>query len=279
MHVGISYFVTDQSMRPDDVARIVEEVGFESLWFPEHTHIPVSRESSYPRGGPLPDHYRRTLDQLVALTAAASATRRIRLGTGVCLIAEHDPINLAKQIATLDYMSEGRVEFGVGAGWNREEMANHGVAFADRWRVMDERIDALRVLWTEETPEYHGDFVDFDPIWMWPKPVQKPHPPILLGLNGPSALQRVLALRADWMPNEAGSIERIPLLQQMASQVGVDPVRITTWVRSYSAEELDSFAARGVTRSILHVPVDSREAQLARIAEYAKMAEPWLTNG
>src|SRR4051812_23008685 len=177
MDIGVSIFVTDESIGVVDVARAAEERGIESLFLPEHTHIPASRRTPYPAGGELPSWYSRTLDPFVALTAAAVATTKLKLATGVCLVIERDPIVLAKEVASLDVVSGGRFVLGIGAGWNREEMANHGTASATRWKLMRERVEAMKALWTQDEAEYHGDLVDFDPVWSWPKPVQRPHPP------------------------------------------------------------------------------------------------------
>ena len=176
MKFGAFIFPTDYSIDPAELAREVEARGFESLWFPEHTHIPVSRRTPYPGGAELPEEYSHSLDPFVALGAAAAVTERLKLGTGITLVIERDPITLAKEVATLDHISNGRVLFGVGGGWNREEMANHGTDPSRRWKLLRERIEAMKAIWTQDEAEYHGEFVDFDPIWSWPKPVQRPPP-------------------------------------------------------------------------------------------------------
>jgi probable F420-dependent oxidoreductase len=201
MEFGIGYFPTPYAVPPGDLARLVEERGHESLFFAEHTHIPATRESPYPAGGDLPPKYSHTYDLFVALTAAAAATSSLRIGSGICLVVERDPITTAKEVASLDRLSGGRFEFGVGAGWNREEMANHGTDPRTRMRLMGERIDAMKAIWTEDEASYHGEFVDFERIWSWPKPAQRPHPPILVGGNGPTVLDRVLAFGDAWFPN------------------------------------------------------------------------------
>ena len=185
MKFGAMMFSTDYSIRPDDLARLLENRGFESMWVPEHTHIPASRSSAFPGGGDLPRDYWHTLDPFTALTAAAGATTNLKLGTGICLMIERDPITTAKEVASLDMLSNGRFIFGIGGGWNAEEMANHGTNFRRRWRVLRENILAMKALWTEEEAEFHGDFVNFDPVWAYPKPVQKPHPPIIMGGTAP----------------------------------------------------------------------------------------------
>ena len=200
MKYGCYIFATDYSIRPDELARALEDRGFESFWVPEHTHIPASRQSPWPGGAPLPREYWHTLDPFVALGAAAAVTSRIKLGTGICLVIERDPITLAKEVASLDWLSRGRVLFGVGGGWNAEEMAQHGTDFASRWKVLRERIAAMKAIWERDEAEYHGKYVNFDRLWSYPKPVQKPHPPILMGGTGPHARQRAAEFDGHWMP-------------------------------------------------------------------------------
>jgi probable F420-dependent oxidoreductase len=201
MEFGIGYFPTADAVDPGPFARLVEERGHESLFFAEHTHIPASRESPYPGGGELPRKYSHTYDLFVGLTAAAAATTNLRIGSGICLVVERDPITTAKEVASLDRLSGGRFEFGVGAGWNREEMANHGTDPRTRMRLMGERIEAMKAIWTQDEASYHGEFVNFDRIWSWPKPAQRPHPPVLVGGLGPTVLDRVLAFGDAWFPN------------------------------------------------------------------------------
>ncbi|PZS08808.1 MAG: LLM class F420-dependent oxidoreductase [Solirubrobacterales bacterium] len=197
----MGYFPTHDAVRPGAFARLVQDRGHESLFFAEHTHIPASRESEYPGGGSLPRKYVHTYDLFVALTAAAEATSTLRIGSGICLVIERDPITTAKEVASVDHLSGGRFEFGVGAGWNREEMANHGTDPRKRMKVMQERVDAMKAIWTEGEASYHGEHVDFERIWSWPKPAQRPHPPVLVGGLGPTVLDRVLAFGDAWFPN------------------------------------------------------------------------------
>jgi probable F420-dependent oxidoreductase len=220
MDFGIGYFPTHDAVGPGALARLVEERGHESLFFAEHTHIPASRESPYPGGGELPRKYSHCYDPFVALTAAAEATSRLRVGTGICLIIERDPITTAKEVASLDHLSGGRFEFGVGAGWNREEMRNHGTDARVRMRVMRERVEAMKAIWTQDEASYDGEFVKFDRIWSWPKPAQRPHPPVLVGGNGPTVLQRVVDFGDAWFPNYAreGILDRVDELHQMADR-------------------------------------------------------------
>ena len=197
---GVLMFPTAYSVSPPDLARAAEARGFESLFFPEHTHIPVSRQSPWPGGPELPKQYLHSFDPFVGLAAAAAVTSTIKLGTGITLITEHDPIVLAKQVASLDQLSAGRILLGVGAGWNAEEMANHGVTFETRWRVLRDRIRAMRSIWTDDEAEYHGEFVDFDPIWSFPKPLQQGGPKVLLGASSRWAFSRVAEYCDGWFP-------------------------------------------------------------------------------
>ena len=183
-----------------ELARAVEERGLDSIFFNEHSHIPVSRETPFPGGGELPRQYLHVLDPFVALAVAAAATTRIKLATGICLVAQRDPIQLAKQVASLDVVSGGRVILGIGAGWNAEEMRDHGTPFTKRWKIVREKILAMREIWTKDAAEYHGEFVNFDPIWSWPKPIQRGGPKVLLGAHSPKALARVMEYCDGWMP-------------------------------------------------------------------------------
>jgi probable F420-dependent oxidoreductase len=201
MDFGIGYFPTADAVGPGELAAFVEERGFESLVFAEHTHIPASRESPYPGGGDLPRKYTATLDLFVALTAAAVATTRLRVGSGIALVIQRDPIITAKETASIDVLSGGRFEFGVGAGWNREEMSNHGTDPRTRMRLFAERVEAVKTIWTEHESSFHGEFVNFDRIFCEPKPVQRPHPPVLVGGLGPTVIDRVLAFGDAWFPN------------------------------------------------------------------------------
>lgn len=209
---GVTIFPTDYAMPPAAVARAVEERGFDSLFFPEHTHIPASRRTPFPGGTELPKMYSHTHDPFVALGACAAVTERIRLGTGICLVIERDPITLAKEVASLDTISGGRFVFGIGAGWNREEMENHGADYANRWKIVREKVLAMKAIWTEHEAEFHGEFVDFDPIWSYPKPVQPGGPPIWIGANSKWVFDRVAEYADGWMPIGglgSGNLERM----------------------------------------------------------------------
>ena len=257
MKLGAAIFPTDETLPPQDVARLCEERGFESLWFPEHTHIPASRATPYPAGGDLPSMYWRSLDPFVALTAAAVATTTLRLGTGICLVIERDPIVTAKEVASLDLLSGGRVEFGVGAGWNREEMRNHGTDPRVRMAVLAERVEAIKAIWTQSEASFSGEYVSFDRIWSWPKPVQDPHPRVWVGGNGPTVEDRVLAFGDGWMPNVVDDDELIGRIAALRSRAGFDvPVSINASPRR--PERLARYAEAGVERAIFYLPSAGR---------------------
>jgi probable F420-dependent oxidoreductase len=257
MELGLAHFSTDYGLHPAELAREAEEHGFESLFLPEHTHIPVSRDTPYPGGGDLPPEYSHTLDPFVALAAAASVTERIKLGTGVCLVIERDPVVTAKEVATLDHISGGRFLFGVGAGWNIEEMENHGTDPSTRFRRMRESVEAMKAIWTEDEAEYHGRIVDFDPLWSWPKPVQKPHPPVLVGGLGDRVLDRVVAYGDEWIPNRVKSPEalgeRIEELGQRAEAAGRERIPVTVFGAKPEVRLLERLRAAGVTRSLFYL--------------------------
>ncbi|MEX2481882.1 MAG: LLM class F420-dependent oxidoreductase [Gammaproteobacteria bacterium] len=268
MHLGIVSYNTEYGIRPDDCAREAEARGFESVWFPEHTHIPVNRATPFPLGGELPEQYKHFMNIFVSMTAAAAATSTIKVGAGVCLLIQHDPIVAAKAVATIDYLSGGRVLFGVGGGWNVEEMANHGTAFADRWKVLRERVAAMRKLWTEEEASFHGEFVDFDPVWCYPKPVQRPHPPVYLGAVTKAGLKRVVEWCDGWLLVDPmdGSLERAAAeLRELCLTRERDPASISVTVfatRALDAALLDRYAAAGVERVINFLPPESADTAL-----------------
>jgi probable F420-dependent oxidoreductase len=231
MKFGASMFFTDYSMTPAALARALEERGFDILWAPEHSHIPRSRKTPFTLGGELPERYYAVMDPFVTLTAAAMATKTIKIGTGVCLIAQRDPIQTAKLVASIDQVSGGRFVFGVGNGWNQDEMENHGTAFATRHKLARERIEAMKAIWTQTKPEYHGEFVNFDPIMAWPKPVQKPHPPIVVGGAFPYSARRAIRYGDGWMPQMTPAAttplaDLIPRFRQMAAEAGRDPASL-----------------------------------------------------
>jgi len=248
MDIGLAYFPTHDALGPDQVARLAEERGFESLFFAEHTHIPASRETPHP-SGQLPRRYWHTYDLFVAMTAAALATTRLRIGSGICLVVERDPIITAKEVASIDSLSGGRVEFGVGAGWNREEMRNHGTDPRTRMELLAERVGAMKAIWTEDEASYHGKYVSFDRIWSWPKPVQRPHPPILVGGYGPTVLDRVISFGDAWFPTYGPSdlFERIDELRAKSDRrVEVDLMSVPSDPRVI--EKLESAGVRRVAQ-------------------------------
>jgi probable F420-dependent oxidoreductase len=277
MKFGLAIFPTEYSIAPDEVAAMAEERGFESLFFPEHTHIPTSRRTPYPPGGELPDEYSHTLDPFVALTAAAAATERLRIGTAICLVVQRDPIITAKEVASLDLVSGGRFLFGVGAGWNEEEMENHGTDPRRRFGLMRERIEAMKEIWTSDEAEFHGGRVDFDPIWSWPKPVQQPHPPILVGGNGRTVHERVIAYGDEWFPNRIGDEEklraRISKLQSRAQEAGRDRIPVTLQLAPESAEESAPYAEAGVHRCVYYLPSAGRDRVEPRLDGLAALFE------
>ena len=274
MNIGIYIFATDYTIRIDELAREAEQRGFESLFVPEHTHIPASRRSPWPGGPDLPREYWHTLDPFVALAVAAAATSTIRLGTGICLLTERDPIVNAKEAASLDLLSGGRFELAIGAGWNAEEMENHGTAFATRFRVMSERARAMKVIWAEEEPEFHGEFVDFDPIWSYPKPVQRPNPPILVGGETDHTLRRVVDWADGWFPRGRGGFdpaEGMARLKAIADEAGrpMDTINVSLFGAPPNREALDRAAEAGVTRAILALPSNDRDDVLRRLDRHA----------
>jgi probable F420-dependent oxidoreductase len=265
---GVALFPTDYSIQPAELARMVEEREFESLWFTEHTHIPVSRDTPYPGGGELPRHYSHTYDPFAALSVAAAVTEQIKLGTGVCLVTEHDPIVLAKEAASLDRLSGGRFQFGIGAGWNLEEMRHHGTDPSRRFKLMRERVEAIKAIWTEDEAQYHGEFVDFDPIWCWPKPLQRPHPPILVGGNGPKVLDRVLRYGDEWFPNRLpdgveGLKTRIDELRERAGR----HVPVSFFGAKPEARAVERLAWAGVDRLIYYVPPDASQREVESLLD------------
>jgi probable F420-dependent oxidoreductase len=279
MELGLAHFATDYGMDPAELGRKAEERGFESLFFPEHTHIPASRETPHPSGQELPLEYSHIIDPFVGLTAAAVATERLKVGTGVCLIIERDPIVTAKEVATLDRVSNGRFLFGVGAGWNIEEMRNHGTDPGTRFRRMRESVEAMKAIWTEDEAEYHGRIIDFDPIWSWPKPVQKPHPPVLVGGLGDKVYDRVVAYGDEWIPNRVVSPEdlgeRIAELQRRAEAAGRERIPVTVFGAKAEARLLERLRAAGVTRSLFYL-LPGEPGQIEReLDEHAAVAAEW----
>jgi probable F420-dependent oxidoreductase len=270
MKFGISTFVTDEGMAPGVLATAVEDRGFDSLLIAEHTHIPLSRKSPWPRGGELPRRYYRTLDPFITLTAAAAATERLLLGTGVALVVERDPIITAKEVASLDHVSGGRVIFGVGVGWNREEMENHGTDPRTRGKLMDERIQAMIEIWTKDEPEFHGRYVDFDPIGIWPKPVQKPYPPIYVG-GGKRAFERIARLGDAWLANGLPPGKLEPMMDELREAAGRE-VPVSVFNASSESEDLKAYARLGVERVLLGLSTLPEKETLERLDDLAQVA-------
>ena len=280
MEIGAFMFVTDYSMGPAELARLLEERGFESMWVPEHTHIPASRRSPWPGGADLPQEYWHSYDPFVALSAAAAVTTNLKLGTGICLVVERDPITTAKEIASLDLLSNGRFMFGIGGGWNAEEMENHGTAYRSRWRLLRERILAMKAIWTEDAAEFHGEFVNFDKVWAYPKPVQKPHPPIFMGGDGATTFNRVVEFCNGWMPiagrpGQEGSLaEKIVLLRRQAEEAGRDPQDLPVsvyWMGRPRDDTVDRMTEAGVDRLIFGLPSAQRDEVMPRIDQCAEL--------
>jgi probable F420-dependent oxidoreductase len=262
MEFGAAIFFTDYSMGPAELGRALEERGFGSLWAPEHSHIPLSRRSPFPAGGDLPKKYYDVMDPFVTLAAAAAVTTRLQVATGICLVTQRDPIQTAKQVATLDQVSGGRFLFGIGAGWNAEEMADHGVTdFKSRFEVMRERVEAMRAIWTKSRPEYSGKHVNFPPMMTWPKPIQKPHPPVIVGGAYPHGARRAIAYGDGWVPHArrpayGDVLDLLPDFRKLATEAGRDPATIPITVFGV-AEDLDlikRYGDAGVARLIFNLP-------------------------
>ena len=273
--IGIFYFATEYGHNVVDVARDAEQRGFESLWLPEHTHIPVSRKTPYAGGAELPEEYTHTLDPFVALAAVATATKRIRLATGISLLIEHDTITMAKTVATLDLLSNGRAILGVGGGWNREEAEHHGVEWSQRFQQLEEQISAIKVIWANEEASFHGDHVHFDPIWSWPKPIQRPHPPIVLGGETDHTLRRVIKHCDGWLPRARDPeiiVRGIARLNELAQDAGRDPesISINVFAPRPDAELIDRFKSMGVARIVLWLPPEDRNAVSRRLDGYTR---------
>jgi probable F420-dependent oxidoreductase len=268
MKFGISTFVNDDGIGPVDLARAIEERGFESLVVPEHTHIPASRETPYPDGGEMPQHYYGTLDPFVTLAAAAAVTTKIELFTGITLLIQRDPITTAKETASIDLISNGRMIFGVGAGWNIEELRNHGTDPKTRGALLDERIEAIKALWTQEPAEYHGKFVDFDPVHLRPKPVRQPHPPLFIGGNSDAAVRRVIKHGAGWIGNPFPVEVLTKRIAQLRDGAGGD-VPLAMFGVGQDPDLWHTYEGLGFGRLALFLPTRSRDESLTLLDEYA----------
>lgn len=277
MQFGVTIFPSADSMPMTDLGRALEERGFESLWVAEHTHIPASRRSPWPGGAELPQMYYETMDPFVALTAAATATTTLKVATGIVLVPQHDPITLAKQVASIDQVSGGRFLLGVGGGWNAEEMENHGTDFSTRWKLVRERIEAMKAIWADDPAEYHGEFVDFDPIWSKPKPVQSPHPPIHVGGASPWGPRRAARYGNGWMPiNGRGSmLDELGVLADECDKVGRDvgEIELTLYAAPVDADESRRHEDAGVHRFVFGLPPFGAEALLPMLDDMAKVIE------
>ena len=274
MDLGLTCFLTDRSITPTALARAAEERGFSSVWLPEHTHIPVSRATPAPMGEPLPEEYRRTVDPFVAMAAMAAVTERVRFGTGICLVAQRDPVITAKEVATLDHLSGGRFTFGIGFGWNVEELADHGVGFKERRDVGRERVLAMRRLWEDDEAEFSGEHVSLGRSWAWPKPVQQPHLPVVIGGAGGPVLFRHIAEYADgWLPiGGRGVRDALPLLHQAAEEAGRDPkeLQVIPFGTVPSQGKLEHYAALGISEVVLQLPSGPEDVVLKAIDRHTE---------
>jgi probable F420-dependent oxidoreductase len=278
MRVGAFYFPADYGINIAELARALEDRGFDSLFVPEHTHIPASRKSPFPGGGELPKRYSHTHDPFVALSFAAAATKKLKLGTGILLVPQHEPIVTAKAIASLDQLSGGRFIFGIGGGWNVEEMENHGAKYQTRFKQMREHVLAMKELWTKEEASFDGEFVKFDRVWSWPKPAQQPHPPVILGGETDHTLRRVIEYCDGWFPRPRGGfdvVKGVAHLRQMAEKAGRDPSTITTIVfgSANDAKVLESYDKAGIQSALLAIPDDSRDEILRYLDKIAPLAK------
>lgn len=273
---GIIIFPTDETIQPVELARAVEERNLDSLFLPEHTHMPLGSSSPFMPDGVVPEFYKRTHDPFVALAACAAVTERITLATGICLVIQRDPITLAKEVASLDRISNGRVLLGIGAGWNAPEVENHGVRFDQRWRVLREKIMAMKTIWSEDEPEFHGEFVNFDPMWSYPKPVQAGGPPIWIGANSKWVPERVADYADGWMPihgRDGGG--NVTLLREACEKRGRDfrDITLALFMAPNDEAELNERIGEGYREMIFGVPAAARDVVLARLDEIAAIAE------
>ena len=280
MGFGAAMFFADYAMGPGELARTLEARGFESVWAPEHSHIPISRATPFPQGGELPNKYYEAMDPFVTLTAAAVATETLKVGTGVCLVTQRDPIQTAKLVASVDQVSRGRFLFGVGGGWNAEEMADHGTQFQTRFKLMRERIAAMKAIWTKSEAEYHGEFVDFPPMMSWPKPVQRPHPPVIVGGAFPYGAQRALIYGDGWIPHASrpqyGDVtDFVPRFRQMAAEAGREPgsVPVTVWGVAEDLDLLQRHRDLGIARVVVNLPSARAGEVLPILDRWAELIE------
>lgn len=276
MKIGLYAVLNDSTMPVTRLAQAMEERGFESIWVPEHSHIPTTGNTPYPGRGPVTREFATTLDPFVALTAAAVVTTGLKLGTGICLLMQRDTIHTAKTVSTLDQISGGRVLFGVGGGWNKPEMENHGTIYATRFRKLEEQVEALKRIWTEDEPQYHGAFVDFDPLWLWPKPVTRPHPPIYFGGETEHTLRRIVRLGDGWLPRVRDPqmvLEGIGRLRALAREAGRDEasIAISAFGLPDREEAIAPFRAAGVERVIIPITPGDEADMLRRLDRLQKL--------
>src|SRR5262245_38310637 len=277
MRVGAFYFPVDYGINIAELARALEDRGFDSLFVPEHTHIPLSRKTPFPTGGELPKRYAHTHDPFVCLSFAAAPTRKLKLGTGILLVPQHEPIVTAKAAASLDQLSGGRFILGIGGGWNVDEMENHGARYETRFKQMREHVLAMKALWTQEAAAYHGEFVNFDSVWSWPKPAQRPHPPVILGGETDHTLRRVIDYCDGWFPRPRGGfdvVQGVERLRQMAAKKGRNPSTLMTIVfgAPNDAKVLASYEKAGIDGALLAIPDDSRDDILRHLDQLAPLA-------
>jgi probable F420-dependent oxidoreductase len=272
MRFGVATFITDEGIRPDRLGAALEERGFTSLFIAEHSHIPVNRESPYPGGGELPRVYYRTLDPFIALTSAASATQNLVVGTGIALVPQRDLIHLAKEVASVDLVSNGRFAFGVGVGWNREEMRNHGTDPKTRGELMNEQLAALKLIWTQEQAEFHGKHVNFDPIFAWPKPVRAPHPPIYIGGESPAALDRLLTLGDAWLPRSSTPPAELTRVRRWLADNGRTDVPFAIFGAGRDRAALDGYAEAAVEDVTFFLTTRPEAETLTELDELAELA-------
>ncbi|MEQ9002419.1 MAG: LLM class F420-dependent oxidoreductase [Pseudomonadales bacterium] len=276
MKIGISNFPTAYSMSAVNLARELEARGFESLWVVEHTHVPASRRTPYPLGGDLPSIYWESFEPFTFLAQVAAVTERLKIGTGICLVPEHHPIALAKRVASLDVLSGGRFLFGVGAGWLAEELENHGVAYQDRWKVLREHVLAMQACWTEQDAEFHGEFVSFDPVWVEPKPISRPHPPVYIGASSTWAMARIAEFAQGWYPVLTPDFDaRRALLAEECGKRGRDvrDIDITLIAVPESPDQLAELAGKGVNRVVLSLPTANDDDSRRVLDGYATVVE------
>lgn len=280
MDIGLYIFPTDQTINAVELAKVADQAGFESLWFPEHSHIPVSRATPWGgrAGAPdLPEFYWRTHDPFVTMGACASVTENIKLATGICLVAQRDPIHTAKEVASVDSLSGGRMLFGIGYGWNKEEMAQHGTAYGERRELLRENIKAMQALWTEDAASFSGDHVNIEPSWSWPKPTQQPHPPIILGgAAGPKTAAHIAEFCDGWMPiGGRHAISGFDEVAKACDEIGRDPKSVELGIFGAPADEakLTELATSGVSRAVFTLPQGPRDEVLAEVERVAPLID------